>query len=66
MELTKKEKESIFLCISDLEHYYETCGNVLDFENLVILKKYLNLISLNLVNIKVIADVVNHKTVKNK
>ena len=66
MKLSKEQKEAIFSCVKDLENYYETCGNEMDFQNLEFLKIYLNTISLGIENIEVIAEIVKTKTAKNK
>lgn len=57
MKLTIEQKASVKSCVKDLEYYYQTCGNDLDFENLELLKIYLNSTVSDLVNIDVSAKI---------
>lgn len=66
MKLSKEQKEAVLTCLNDLENYYATCGNDLDFQNLEVLKIHLNTISLGIENIEVVAELVKTKTAKNK
>lgn len=64
MRLNKAQKEVIKQCVYDLQTYYETCGNDLDFQNLEFLKVVLNSTTEDLENIEVFAEIVNPITAK--
>lgn len=66
MKLSKEQKEAVLTCVNDLENYYATCGNDLDFQNLEVLKIHLNTISLGIENIEVVDEIMVNKTAKNK
>ena len=66
MKLTKQQSENINQCITDLQYYYETCGNDQDKINLEFLKIHLNSINANLQNINVIYETVNPNDSKNE
>jgi hypothetical protein len=53
MRASEQQKEAIYECVKDLQNYYETCGNDLDFENLEILKTFLNCTTEPVENIEV-------------
>lgn len=59
MKITKEQKEAILTCVNDLENYYATCGNLLDFQNLEFLKIFINVKELDLKNIDVHAEIVS-------
>ncbi|MDY7394046.1 hypothetical protein UMM65_02245 [Aureibaculum sp. 2210JD6-5] len=55
MKLSEKQKQQIKTCIEDLEHYYATCGNEADYDNLEVLKVHLNTVALGLNDIEVVS-----------
>lgn len=66
MKLSKEQKTAILTCVNDLENYYATCGNDLDFQNLEILKIYINSKQLCIENIDVVAEIVEVSNSKKK
>ena len=59
MKLSDEQKEAVLTCVNDLENYYATCGNDLDFQNLEVLKIYINSFQLNLDEIVVFSEIVS-------
>lgn len=53
MKISAYQKEAVLECVNDLQTYYETCGNELDFKNLEILKTVLNCASEPIENIEI-------------